>query len=337
MPCKPRRLLAAALAAALSGCAGGPFDAAVAGERREPPATFAAALARGLPSTVGVYGVRLSTSDTRGDDDARAHIGAGFFISADGLIATAAHVLADSPQIIVKLQDQRVLVAEFVGADVESDIALIRVPVTLAAPPAFGASGSLRAGDWVLAVGEPYGIGQAVVAGIVGGRGRHFAEDSELLFIQTDLALNPGNSGGPLLDVRGNIVGMNLRTVVGSFGSPGLSLSAPIEVVRQIAAELASQGHVSRPRLGASFEDVTPLAAVMAGRAYAQGALIGSVSEGSVAQRLGLREGDIVVGMNGRAIGDSADLARVLLGWRSEHGTQVTVFRDGHVRQLMLQ
>jgi hypothetical protein len=173
----------------------------------------------------------------------------------------------------------------------------------------------------VLAIGEPYGLDRSVAAGIVGGRSRHFAEDGELLFIQTDLSLNPGNSGGPLLDTEGRIVGMNLRTVVGALGGPGLSLSVPIEVVLQITAEIAAHGSVTRPRLGAGFEDVTPFVAVARGRAYASGALIHDVTPGSVAARLGLREGDIVVGMNGTAIGDSADLARALLRWRTVSGS----------------
>ena len=175
-----------------------------------------------------------------------------------------------------------------------------------------------------------------MVAGIVGGRSRHFAEDGALLFIQSDLSLNPGNSGGPLLDVRGQIVGMNLRTVVGALGGPGLSLSVPIEVVRQIAAEIEGGGSVARPRLGAGFEDVTPFVALARGRPYANGALINEVAPGSLAARMDLREGDIVVGMNGWPIGDSADFARGLLRWRSVERMRLTVFRDGGYRHLKL-
>jgi serine protease Do len=129
---------------------------------------------------------------------------------------------------------------------------------------------------------------------------------------------------------------MNLRTVVGAYGSPGLSLSVPIEIVRQIADELASKGRVKRPRLGAGFEDVSPLAAVAAGRAYASGALINAVAVDGLAAQMGLRVTDIVVGMNGRAIGDSADMARALLGWRSAEGTTITVYREGRYQQLRL-
>jgi len=350
--------IALALVIALSGCATWLANPPALRDRPDAPGTFAAALARGLPAAVGVYGVSVPTelatnasaagavalrrSTDRGerppwtDVDTRTRMGAGFFVSADGLIATAAHVVTDAPSIVVKLPDQRVMTAELVAADADTDIALIRIAASLRAPPPLGSSASLRMGDWVLAVGEPYGLDRSVVAGIVGGRGRHFAEDGELLFIQTDLSLNPGNSGGPLLDMRGNIVGMNLRTIVGPFGTPGLSLSVPIEIVRQIVNELASHGRITRPRLGAGFEDVSPFAALAAGRTHANGALISSVSAESLAWRIGLRAKDIVVGMNGRPIGDSADLARVLLSWRSASGTKITVFREGRYQQLVM-
>jgi serine protease Do len=346
------RLAWALPVAALMACAAQPVHTVAPALRGEPPATFATALARGTPWSVGVYGMRPRRAIAGNDEwdaltsaersepapwaepEAASRIGSGFFVTADGLIVTAAHVILDAPDIVVKLSDRRVLRAELVGADRDTDIALIRVPLVLPSAPDFAASSSVWPGDWVLAIGEPYGLDRSVVAGIVGGRSRHFAEDGALLFIQSDLSLNPGNSGGPLLDLQGRIVGMNLRTVVGAFGAPGLSLSVPIEVVRQIAAELAGQGSVARPRLGARFEDVTPFAALARGRPYADGALINEVAPGSVAARMGLREGDIVVGMNGWPIGDSADFARGLLRWRSVERLRLAVFRDGGYRHL---
>lgn len=343
-----RRLLRLALAltiATLMACAAGPASVAAPAGRGDVPATFATALARGIPWSVGVYGKRTRPAvadDEReradpapwAEPDAPARIGAGFFVSADGLIVTAAHVVLDAPEIAVKLSDQRVLRAELVGTDSDADIALIRVPLVLPSMPPFGAPASLWPGDWVIAIGEPYGLDRSVVAGIVGGRSRHFVEDGALLFIQSDLSLNPGNSGGPLLDLQGRIVGMNLRAVVGTLGASGLSLSVPIEVVRQIAAEIAERGAVVRPRLGAAFEDVTPFVALARGRPYADGALINTVSPGGVAARIGLREGDIVVGMNGWPIGDSADFARGLLRWRAAERLRLTVFRDGGYHHL---
>lgn len=353
---QPRLLLAAATAClmALGGCATVPApNQVVRGRVSETAMTFSTALARGVPAAAGVYGIRqapdpedddreaVSRADgEHGEAGARsalkvsAQMGAGFFVSADGLIATAAHVVADATQIIVKLSDQRVMLAELVGIDGDADMAVIRVPVSRPAAPVFGASNSLWPGDWVLAIGEPYGLDRSVAAGVVGGRSRHFADDGEMLFIQSDLSLNPGNSGGPLLDTQGRIVGMNLRTVVGTPGGPGLSLSVPIELVLQIVAEITGQAGTARPRLGAGFEDVTPFIAIARGRPYANGALINEVKPDGLAASMGVRKGDIVVGMNGRPIGDSADFADALLRWRAGEAARLTVFRAGHYRRL---
>lgn len=317
---------------------------------RPVPTGFADALGPGLAITVGVYGVGRShpRGGLPGDagglpfaDDGKARVlegslGAGFVIDASGGVVTAAHVVAGSDRIVVRLPDHRVVLAELLGVDVETDIALLRLPLALPAPPPVGRSAALRSGDWVLAVGEPFGFRRSVSAGIVGGTDRHVADDPELLFIQSDLTLSPGSSGGPLLDGHGAVVGMNSRVMLGGYGVGGVSLSVPIEVVLQIAAELRQRGAVQRPRLGAVFQDVPPPAALEAGRADTRGVLVGSVDPGSLAAQLGVEPGDIVVGMNGRAIGQSADLARALLSWRGAAGTRLTVWRGGRFRQLLL-
>lgn len=327
------------------------------------PPGFSLAVRRGLPLTVGVYGVadgnpdgefaqatparrvtaRLASEaplpvlpDPRNGAGESVSIGAGFIIDAEGTIATAAHVVADAHTIVVKMNDRRVFEAELVGADAESDVALIRIPVKLPVAPAMGRSATLQSGDWVVAIGDPYGLARSVAAGVVGGGARHFADDQEALFIQSDLALNPGNSGGPLLDAAGAIVGMNLRMMVGPFGTGGVSLSLPIELVMRVAEELKAGVTSTRPRLGAKFEDVSPPAALAAGRLIADGAVVTAVAEGSIADRLGLRVDDIMVGFNGRALGDGAELARALLAWESEAGTRVTVYRDGAYLELHL-
>lgn len=339
-------LAAAGASALLTSCAHP--KAPDADPPRMPPASFAPALRQGLSAAVGVFGVgleysaaELQKSEARrrvGAGRVADRIGAGFVISgAEGLIVTASHAVAGSQRIAVRLPDRRIVAATLVGEDEMADIALLRVPLVLPEPPPQGRSAALRPGDWVLAVGEPYGLNRSVVAGIVGGTDRHFAEDQELLFIQSDLALNPGNSGGPLLDGSGAIVGMNTRTVVGSEGSGGVSLSIPIEIVMQIVGELRDQGHVARPRLGAEFDDVAPFVALDARRAYASGARVGEVGLDSLAERIGLQVGDIIVGMNGRPIGHSGDLARALLAWRSVSGTTLTVFREQAYLELRLQ
>jgi serine protease Do len=333
--CLHRTLRLVLLAASLS-CA-----AAAAHE------SFAPALARVLPATAGVYSVGdgdLGMDDaveTPSDRPRAMQVGSGFFIG-EGYLVTAAHVVARAQRVVVKLSDARVTTAQVVGSDPETDIAVLRLAHAprLVDPPPWGRSAALRPGDWVVAVGEPFGLGRSVSAGIVGAKDRHFADDTEVLFIQSDLALNPGNSGGPLADARGAIVGMNLRTVVGPYGTAGVSLAVPIEIVLQIAQELRAQSDgraVARPRLGADFHDLTPPQALERGRAYADGALIAAVDRGSLAERMGLRPDDIVVGLNGRAIASSADFTRALLAWRVALGTRVVVVRGDRLTELVMR
>lgn len=345
------------LSCLLAGCAA-PWPPLPAG-RAAAAGSFAPALQRGLPWIVGVYGLvdrRPAADETQADDGGTAaadpmdpdglldvRIGAGFVIDAEGRAVTAAHVVQEAQQVVVRLPDQRVLRAQVLAIDDEADIALLQLPPQAwpagrppGVLPPLGSATRLRPGDWVLAVGEPYGLNRSVTAGVVGGTDRHFGDDHELLFIQSDLALNPGNSGGPLLDASGAIVGLNLRTMAGVYGTPGVSLSVPIEIVLQVAAELRSGGDIRRPRLGAQFTDLAPPMALLQGWTQAQGALLVGVASGSLAERIGLRAGDVVVGMNGRAVSGSADFARQLLAWRQPQGTQFVVRRGPQAHTVVV-
>lgn len=319
--CRYRRLapFATILAFLLASLLALPIAAAAA---RPQPASFADAFQRGSVWSVGVY------MFVAGEDEPR--VGAGFFIDDKGSIATAAHLLGDAPQILVALPDKRLVAAEVVGQDEVTDIALLRITGAPRVKPSFAPVGSLRVGDWVIAVGEPFGLDRSASAGIVSGKDRHFGDDGELMFIQSDVALNPGNSGGPLLDTSGAIVGMNARTIVGPAGTPGASLAIPIEIVLQVVGELQQDGEQPRrPRLGAQFDDVPPMTAWAAGRHDTSGALVLGVPKGSLAEKLQLHTGDIVTTMNGRRIGGSADLVAALLAWRAVHGTRIVVLRAG--------
>lgn len=317
------------------------------------PSTFAAALQRALPVTVGIYAVGRSAEaprSTSGDllslpvrpaprDEDRAgaveegRIGAGFVVDRAGWIATAAHVVSGAQRIIVKLSDRRVVPALLVGADEDSDIALLRVPIALPEPH-FTTSDHLRAGDWVLAVGEPYGFSGSVAAGVVGGLDRHLSEEPELLFIQSDLAINPGNSGGPLIDATGAVVGMNSRNVISTFGAAGVSLSVPVEIVMRIVADLRENPVRARPKLGATFQDVSPPAALAAGRTQATGALMGGLMPGGLAEKAGIEAGDIVVGINGRPVADSAGLVRALRLMQNAERADFTIWRNRQFIEL---
>lgn len=303
-------------------------DNAMRARATAPPASFAAAYQRGSAWAVGIY------MFVPGDDEPR--VGAGFFVDDRGGIATAAHLLGEAQQILISLPDKRLLAAEVEGRDEAADVALLRISPPPRARPEFANAGSLQVGDWVIAVGEPFGLEHSMSAGVVSGKDRHFGDDGELVFIQSDVALNPGNSGGPLLDASGAIVGMNARTIVGPVGTPGASLAIPIDIVMQIIGELREgKSAPARPRLGAQFDDVPPLTAWSRGRRETSGALILSVPRGTLAERLQLRAGDIVTMMNGRPVGGSADLVTALLAWRKLAETRIVVQRAG--RELVLE
>ncbi|CAM4192631.1 S1C family serine protease [Roseateles saccharophilus] len=319
--CLPALLLACALAALA------PVAAAATATTGRVPASFAAAYQRGAAWAVGVY------MFVPGEDEPR--VGAGFFVDDKGSIATAAHLLGPAQQILIALPDRKLLAAEVLGRDEAADIALLRISPAPRLRPVLACTGCLRVGDWVMAIGEPFGLERSVSAGIVSGKDRHFSDDDALLFIQSDVGLNPGNSGGPLLDASGAIVGMNARTIVGPVGTPGASLAIPIDIVMQVIGELRPDGGAPpRPRLGAAFDDVPPLVAWSAGRHETRGALILSVPHGSLAEQLQLHAGDIVTTMNGRPIAGSADLVNALLAWRRLAGTRLVVRRAGE--ELML-
>jgi serine protease Do len=289
--------------------------------------SFAPAVARGAPAAVGIYSLIGHGDPEASGDDKVAVVGAGFLLSADGDIVTAAHVVGTARQVVVRLRGGRLLEAAVVGVDDDIDLALLKLSGSADAAPTFGRSSDLRPGDWVLAIGESFGMSQSVSAGIVSGHGRHLADEGETLFLQSDVALNPGSSGGPLLDATGRIVGMNVSRMLGS-GGEGVSLTIPIEIVSQVAGELKGPPERRRPRLGAHYTDITPVQAVARGRSYAHGVVIVAIAEESLAARLGLREGDLVVGVNGRPIADSSDMVKALLAWRFDTKVRLTVFRE---------
>jgi len=302
-------------------------DAAGRSLSRPRPSSLAAGFQRGAAWSVSIF------MFVPGEEEPR--VGSGFFIDDRGAIATAAHLLGEAQQILVALPDRRVVAAELEGADPNADIALLRVAAPTRVRPVFARSGSVRVGDWVMAVGQPFGLERSVAVGVVSGKDRHFIDDGELMFIQSDVALNPGNSGGPLLDADGAIIGMNARTIVGPVGTPGASLAIPIDIVLQVTGELRRDSRAPhRPRLGVQFDDVPPLMAWNAGRRDTSGAVILSVPHGSLGEQLQLRAGDIVTMMNGRPIAASSDLVATLLAWRSLPDTTIVVQRAG--RELLL-
>jgi serine protease Do len=260
--------------------------------------------------------------------------GSGFIISPDGLILTNAHVVDGAKTVTVKLTDRREFKAKVLGKDARTDIAVIKIPADHLPTVVFGNPQTLRVGEWVLAIGSPFGFENSVTAGVVSAKGRSLSSDASVPFIQTDAAINPGNSGGPLFNNRGEVVGINSQIYSRTGGFEGLSFAIPIDVANRIRDEIVRNGHVEHARLGVSIQDVNQGLANSFGLGSPQGALVASVEPGSAADRAGLRAGDVVRAVNGRPIISSGDLSALVA--LAAPGDKVTldVWRDGRAQTL---
>ncbi|VAV96064.1 HtrA protease/chaperone protein, partial [hydrothermal vent metagenome] len=227
-------------------------------------------------------------------------LGSGFIISKDGYVLTNNHVVADADKIIVRLSDRRELEAELIGTDKRSDLALLKIEGDDFPVVKIGSSETLKAGEWVLAIGSPFGFDYSVTAGIVSAKGRSLPRENYVPFIQTDVAINPGNSGGPLFNLDGEVVGINSQIYSRTGGYMGLSFAIPIDVVMNVVEQLKSDGHVVRGWLGVLIQDVTRELAESFGMKKPHGALVARVLPNSPAEAAGFKIGDIVVKFNGK-------------------------------------
>lgn len=256
-------------------------------------------------------------------------VGSGFVISADGYILTNAHVVEDAATIEVRLRDKRTFFARLVGADQRSDVALIKIEADALQPVRLGAADSIEAGDWVVAIGSPFGFENSVTAGIVSAQGRVFPRDSFVPFIQTDVAINPGNSGGPLFNLAGEVIGVNSQIYSRTGGFMGVSFAIPIDIAMDVQAQLRAHGEVRRGRIGVSIQEVTPQLARAFGMEEAEGALVGTVEQGSPAHRAEIRTGDVVVRFNERPVRSADDLPRVVGAVEPGREVDITIWREG--------
>lgn len=261
-------------------------------------------------------------------------LGSGFIVSTDGYVLTNAHVVTDAAEVVVQLIDKRELRATVVGVDLWSDIALIKVDAKDLPHLAIGDSQALEVGDWVLAIGAPFGFVNSVTQGIVAAKGRTVPGGRYLPFIQTDVPINPGHSGGPLLNLRGEVVGMNSMIYSETGSYVGLSFALPIDFVVQIAETLRASGEVRRGRLGIEFQEVSDTLAEAFGLHKPQGALINAVQPGGPAEQAGIEPGDVVLKLDGQAVEDGADLARAAIGKTPGTTVALEVWRRG--RKLLL-
>ncbi|HEX9626133.1 MAG TPA: DegQ family serine endoprotease [Acidiferrobacterales bacterium] len=263
-------------------------------------------------------------------------LGSGFVITRDGYVLTCAHVVENAREVIVKLNDRREFAARVVGADRRSDVALLKIDAQGLPVVKIGDPAGLRVGEWVIAIGSPFGFESSATAGIVSAKGRSLPKENYVPFIQTDVAINPGNSGGPLFNLNGEVVGVNSQIYSRTGGFMGLSFAVPIDMAMQVVTELKAHGRVRRGWLGVTIQDVTRELAESFSMSRPAGALVADILPGSPGAKSELKIGDVVVDYEGQPIEVSSDLPP-LVG-RTPPGTRarMTVVRGGQTRNLFL-
>ena len=293
----------------------------------EVPEIFRRFFGPGMPMPRGPEGRGFGTS-----------MGTGFIISADGYVLTNHHVVEGADTVRVKLGDRREFTARVVGSDQPSDVALLKIEATGLPALRIGDSRALKPGQWVVAIGSPFGLDQSVTAGIVSavGRSNPYANQQYVPFIQTDVAINRGNSGGPLLDTRGQVVGINSQIFSNSGGYMGVSFAIPIDVAMNSVKQLKATGHVSRGQIGVSIENIERDAVKALGLPDRRGALVNSISPGSAAQKAGIQRMDVIREFNGVAIDDASDLPPLVGALAPGSRASVSIVRDGKPRELSL-
>jgi serine protease Do len=261
-------------------------------------------------------------------------LGSGFIISADGYILTNSHVVDAADEITVKLTDKREFKAKVIGADRRTDVALIKIEASSLPLLKIGDPSKLKVGEWVVAIGSPFGFENSVTAGIVSAKGRSLPQENFVPFIQTDVAVNPGNSGGPLFNLRGEVVGINSQIYSRTGGFMGLSFAIPIDVANKIAQQLRTTGRVTRGRIGVVIQPVTKELAESFGLTQAQGALINSVEKGGPADKAGLEPGDVILNFDGKVVNASEDLPRIVGGTSPGSKVTIQIWRNKSTRDI---
>ena len=261
-------------------------------------------------------------------------VGSGFILTADGFIMTNAHVVEGADQVLVTLPDKREFKARIVGVDKRSDVAVVKVEATGLPVVKIGDVNRLKVGEWVMAIGSPFGLDNSVTAGIVSAKQRDTGD--YLPFIQTDVAINPGNSGGPLINMRGEVVGINSQIYSRSGGFMGISFAIPIDEAIRVSEQLRTLGRVQRGRIGVQIDQVSKDVAESLGLAKAQGALVRSVEAGSPADKAGVEAGDIITRFAGKPIEKSADLPRMVGSVKPGSKATLTVWRRGSSKELQV-
>ena len=275
---------------------------------------------------------RAERGQPQPDEDQPRGVGSGFILTGDGFVMTNAHVVEGADEVIVTLTDKREFKAKIVGADKRSDVAVVKIEATGLPAVKIGDINRLRVGEWVMAIGSPFGLENTVTAGIVSAKQRDTGD--YLPFIQTDVAINPGNSGGPLINMRGEVVGINSQIYSRSGGFQGISFAIPIDEAARVSDQLRTSGKVTRGRIGVQIDQVSKEVAESIGLGKPQGALVRGVESGAPAEKAGVEAGDIITKFDGKTIEKSSDLPRMVGNVKPGTKAVVTVFRRGASKDL---
>src|SRR5579863_8553333 len=262
--------------------------------------------------------------------------GSGFIIRSDGVILTNAHVVNGATDVTVRMTDRREYTAKVIGVDTKSDIAVIKIPANNLPTVKLGDSHDLRVGEWVLAIGAPFGFENSATAGIVSAKGRTL-DSGYVPFIQTDVPINPGNSGGPLFNMKGEVIGINSQIYSRSGGYMGVSFAIPIDVAMQVGQQLQASGHVTRGKLGVEIQNVNQGLADSFGLPQPEGALVSSVEKGGPAERAGIEPGDVIVKLNGQLLRDSTELPVQIAGITPGTSVDLEIWRNHATRDVSVK
>jgi serine protease Do len=270
-------------------------------------------------------------------DQESQSLGSGFIISADGYIMTNSHVVDHADKITVRLTDKREFSAKVIGADRRTDVALLKIQATGLPKVTVGDPNKLKVGEWVVAIGSPFGFDNSVTAGIVSAKGRSLPQDNFVPFIQTDVPINPGNSGGPLFNMNEEVVGINSQIYTRSGGSMGLSFAIPIDVAMQVSEQLRTSGKVTRGRIGVTIQELTQELAESFGLNKPNGALISSVEKNAPADKAGIEASDVILKFDGKPVINSSDLPRIVAAIKPGTKVPVELWRKGGLKQVTVE
>jgi len=260
--------------------------------------------------------------------------GSGFIFSADGYIVTNAHVVDESTEVTVRLSDKREFIAKVIGTDKRTDVALLKIDAKDLPRVVIGDPDKLRVGEWVVAIGKPFGLENTMTAGIVSAKGRDLPQENLVPFIQTDVAINPGNSGGPLFNMKGEVVGINSLIYSRTGGYMGLAFAVPIDIAMNAVNQLREKGRVTRGRIGVQIQELTKESAEAFGLKQPNGALVNGVEKDGPSARAGVESGDIILKVDGRDVRSSNDLPRIITAIRPGTKITLTVWRKGAQKDI---